>query len=422
MLISADYREQNIQLHEANPSYGIGGLKWVHRVKDLMREHDYKNVLDYGCGKGELKNNLPRWLEVFEYDPAIPGKDNKDQSADLVVCTDVLEHIEPDLFDGVLEHLRTVTVKKLIFNIALRPAKKALPDGRNAHLILESPEWWNARLGRYFQIDSWEVKFGHSVCGEATPLREIGDVITIIAMKERFRTAHVRKNCQRVTKRLQDNIPAHDRTAILVCYGPSLLETWPTIAMGRMFPKVDIFTVSAAHKFMVERGVIPLAHIDCDPRNRKAVQIGKPHKDVAYWLASCVHPHYLDRLKGCDVSLWHLHNGTESEVAYDIDSGCWMLIGGGSVGLRAISLLYSQGYRRFVIHGMDCSFKENEQYAGEHLAPKKRVIRVRCKDRWFDTSPILAEYARQFISDQRLWPNARFEFAGNGLLQEMLKP
>jgi hypothetical protein len=32
------------------------------------------------------------------------------------------------------------------FRIACYPAKKHLPDGRNAHLIVESPDWWRKQL------------------------------------------------------------------------------------------------------------------------------------------------------------------------------------------------------------------------------------------------------------------------------------
>jgi hypothetical protein len=32
------------------------------------------------------------------------------------------------------------------FRIACYPAKKHLPDGRNAHLIVQPPEWWRDRM------------------------------------------------------------------------------------------------------------------------------------------------------------------------------------------------------------------------------------------------------------------------------------
>jgi hypothetical protein len=41
--------------------------------------------------------------------------------------------------------------------ISLIPAKKTLPDGRNAHLILEKPHWWKDKLANYFIITNEEV-------------------------------------------------------------------------------------------------------------------------------------------------------------------------------------------------------------------------------------------------------------------------
>jgi hypothetical protein len=83
---------------------------------------------------------------VFEYDPGIPGKDHLPKPADLVVCTDVLEHIEPELLDGVLRHLYLLAGRGAYLVIATRLARELLPDGRNAHLIVQEPPWWLAKL------------------------------------------------------------------------------------------------------------------------------------------------------------------------------------------------------------------------------------------------------------------------------------
>lgn len=251
-------------------------------------------------------------------------------------------------------------------------------------------------------------------------LKEIGEITTISAMSDDERNANVRANCQKISKRLMDQQPAHDRKAILVCYGPSIRHTLPAIRSAYE-NELDIITVSGAHRFLIENGIIPTIHIDCDPRLRKAIQFGKPHKKVKYWMGSCVDPVYIEILEDNDVTLWHNHNGYESEnCVWDIDPDGWLLIGGGSVGLRAISLLYSQGYRDFEIHGMDCSFTESkETHAGEHLGKKQETINVFCKDRWFVSSASFIDYARQFNSDLRLWPDARFVLHGDGLLQHM---
>ena len=72
--------------------------------------------------------------------------------ADLVVCVDVMEHIEPMLLVNVILHLRQLTIKRLLVAISLRAAGKRLRDGRNAHLIIESASWWAEQMRRGFKI------------------------------------------------------------------------------------------------------------------------------------------------------------------------------------------------------------------------------------------------------------------------------
>ena len=75
--------------------------------------------------------------------------------ADIVACTDVLEHIEPECLEDVLADLRQVTKRLGFFTIATRPAKKFLADGRNAHLIQQDAKWWIERLWKHFKIQQF---------------------------------------------------------------------------------------------------------------------------------------------------------------------------------------------------------------------------------------------------------------------------
>jgi hypothetical protein len=75
--------------------------------------------------------------------------------ADIVACTDVLEHIEPECLEDVLADLRRVTKKMGFFTIATRPAKKFLSDGRNAHLIQQDARWWLEKLWAKFHVQQF---------------------------------------------------------------------------------------------------------------------------------------------------------------------------------------------------------------------------------------------------------------------------
>lgn len=154
MLISEDYKEQNKKLHE-NPCYGTSSAKWSNEIRGVCATYGIQSVLDYGCGKGLLKRSLG-WPLIQEYDPSIEGKDAPPSPADLCVCTDVLEHIEPDCLEAVLDDLQRCVKKVGFFTIATRPAKKILPDGRNAHLIQESHAWWLPKIMDRFTLRAFQ--------------------------------------------------------------------------------------------------------------------------------------------------------------------------------------------------------------------------------------------------------------------------
>ena len=149
-LITPEFKALNAQLHADNAFYGAGGHKHAETVVKLIESTKAQSVLDYGCGKGTLGQALS--FPIWEYDPAIPGKDELPRPADLVVCLDVLEHIEPECLPSVLAHLAAVTRKVGYFVIHTGPARKVYADGRNAHLIQQGKDWWAAQLAKYFTV------------------------------------------------------------------------------------------------------------------------------------------------------------------------------------------------------------------------------------------------------------------------------
>ena len=153
-LISESYRKLNESLH-AGGRYGRHGDKWADSVRALMDTHSIASVLDYGCGQGALSVALGG--SISEYDPAIKEKSAMPAPADLVVCTDVMEHIEPELLDNVIDHLADLSRVYCFMIISTRPAMKFLEDGRNAHLIVQPASWWQERLSRRFGICEWKL-------------------------------------------------------------------------------------------------------------------------------------------------------------------------------------------------------------------------------------------------------------------------
>ena len=152
MRYSANYRDLQKELHARNVGYGTSGYKHAGHVLELAKRMETKEVLDYGCGTQTLQKNIP-WA-ITNYDPFIAGCDDEPDPHDLVVCSDVLEHIEPDCVPDVLAHLHSKTKRLLFVDVATRMAKKELADGRNAHLIVEDTNWWLQKLMPYFEVKS----------------------------------------------------------------------------------------------------------------------------------------------------------------------------------------------------------------------------------------------------------------------------
>lgn len=151
-LISEGYREQ---LHALRRSrrWGDDGHKHADAVDAYAREVEAETVLDYGCGEQGLAKALKSRRRVLGYDPGVEGRAGQPKPCDLVVSTDVLEHVEPDKLGAVLRHMFDLAGKAAYFVVACRPAKAILPDGRNAHLIVETPAWWVEQV----KIVGWRV-------------------------------------------------------------------------------------------------------------------------------------------------------------------------------------------------------------------------------------------------------------------------
>lgn len=131
-------------------------------VVNLCKAYKSADILDYGCGKQTL-NEAIQGIDIAGYDPCIEGLDAAPEPHDIVVCTDVMEHIEPEHLDNVIDDLARVTKTALLVSIATRPAVKILADGRNAHLIQEDHRWWLPKFWGHFDLRQVLISEGEIV-------------------------------------------------------------------------------------------------------------------------------------------------------------------------------------------------------------------------------------------------------------------
>jgi hypothetical protein len=167
-LITPAYAAENARLHAVDPKFGAEGYLWAYMVAGIARIEGCRTVLDYGCGKGTLARALEATdLLVGEYDPGVPGKDvQQDHPSDLVVCLDVMEHIEPECFEAVMADLKRLAGKLLFVVAVTKLSKRIMADGRDTHLSLHDNAWWAKQFtARGFRIRRvWNTGLQAWVC------------------------------------------------------------------------------------------------------------------------------------------------------------------------------------------------------------------------------------------------------------------
>jgi hypothetical protein len=204
-----------------------------------------------------------------------------------------------------------------------------------------------------------------------------------------------------------------DKRVAIIGFGPSLEDTWPLL-LDRKYDA--IVTVSKAHDFLIERGVIPTHHVDTDWREHKVSFNRMFQQSVKYVLATQVHPTYPKVLTGRDVSLFHVvqpQGGLydpryfKSPVMFD-------------AGLQAARLWYELGYREQEWLGMDASARKEQTHAGPHEGLKPPPMQFEVAGRLYTMSPFLV---RQALFCERMLcklPHLRVTIFGDGALRPML--
>jgi hypothetical protein len=132
--------------------YGNTSVKRAPHILSRVRTLHPRSVIDYGCGQSLLADLIRKAGagRVVCYDPAIPAYAAQPvERFDLLVNVDVLEHVPACELDAVLSHMASLSNRAIII-IDTRPAKTLLPDGRNAHVTLASPQWWQQKLASFY--------------------------------------------------------------------------------------------------------------------------------------------------------------------------------------------------------------------------------------------------------------------------------
>lgn len=152
-ITDSKYTEQYKELHEQKDDYGTSSIELLDEVCLFIDYLQPKTILDYGCGKGLLSNKIAELypnIKVYQYDPSIPGLEKIPVvKADLVINTDVLEHIPENILPNVVKNISEIS-QNVYFQLHHGLAAAILPNGENAHCTVKPPVWYHEMFKKYF--------------------------------------------------------------------------------------------------------------------------------------------------------------------------------------------------------------------------------------------------------------------------------
>jgi hypothetical protein len=181
-----------------------------------------------------------------------------------------------------------------------------------------------------------------------------------------------------------------------------------------------IVAIKDAHDWLIANGIIPKAAVAIDPQASRATVFQHPHESVHYLIASQVHPTMLDQLAGYRVSLWHAYVRKNQSVP---PHGTPLISGGTTTGLRAITLLYSMGFRDFELYGYDsCLSNGVLRMNGTVPRPGDDTINdIVVGWRTFACNPSMTAQASEFQNLFWSMPDLTIRSYGDGLITAILQ-
>ena len=146
--IIQEYYDIYLKHYENGKVYGRSSEDLLNILSPHIIKLNPKSILDYGCGRSSLINYF--WndgkRQLYKYDPAIREyRDLPKKPIDLVICTDVLEHIPIGYLQIIFAKIINIS-EKVIFGVSTIPARQKLSNGDNAHITILNFNQWVDRI------------------------------------------------------------------------------------------------------------------------------------------------------------------------------------------------------------------------------------------------------------------------------------
>ncbi len=147
------------------------------------------------------------------------------------------------------------------------------------------------------------------------------------------------------------------RRLAVIANGPSAREA----DLHALSSDRSTLAVNGAIKLFLDQGLAPTYWACCDPQHYVLDYLpADPPRGTIYLVASKCHPSVFERLKGCDVRVWHLLDQTTTGKAH-VPLAC-------SITLCATWLLHRMGFTDFEYWGWDGCIMDGRDHAAHDIA------------------------------------------------------
>lgn len=230
----------------------------------------------------------------------------------------------------------------------------------------------------------------------------------------------VRRNvasaCERDLPWLEIN-PAHDKHAVIVGGGPSLKDTIEEVKWRSSIGDT-VISINGSGEFLYKQGIFADIQVVIDARKHNA-RFMNPLWSKERYIASQCDSSVFD-VSGSRTTLFHMNTtGIESMLPEDREAN--LISSGTTVGLAALVIAYTQGYRTIHLHGFDSSYSEDHHAYPQPENDQDVTVEVSVGERTFKCASWMAVQAQQFqtLALQLAAEGVIITVAGDGLIPHL---
>jgi SAM-dependent methyltransferase len=218
-----------------------------------------------------------------------------------------------------------------------------------------------------------------------------------------------------------DICPKRDRPLAIVGSGPSVLSRLEYL---RAFPG-DIMALNGAYNLLLDNGITPKYAVLIDARPENTNFFEHPSLDTFHLLASQVHPQVYEYIadRSGKVATFHLDGPAFQSVFEPGEVTC--MGGMHTVGLTALILATTLGYRNLHLYGYDSSYSGGKSHALPQAQNEgQETTEVEFLGKWYTTTPAMASQTEHFFLLKKVlfqhYPDLDLYLCGDGLFYDFI--